>query len=201
MKKVLLSVFLAAFIFTGCSVYQSIVNLTRLKFKLDGVTSISVAGINVLGKNSISDFNFGEIASVTASVIQGTLPVALTLNVAALNPNDGTGGYAQTDATLKSFPYRFVVDGKDFITGNIANPISIPGTGQTTNIGLNFSLDLAQLLAGQGYESLLNTVLMIAGVGKGQTQIALYAQPVVSTIIGDIQYPGEIKIIDTEFTR
>jgi len=188
-------------LFAGCGIVQSFLNLSRLQFKLQGVTSISVAGVQILGKRNISDLNVFEIAQITQSFFQGTLPLTFTLNLAALNPNDGTGGYQRTDAQLTSLPFRLVVDSKELIQGNIANAVSIPGTGEVENIPINLNIDLAKVIKDQGYESLLNLAMQVSGIGSGSSNVQLYARPVVSTTLGNISYPSEIKIVDATFSK
>lgn len=186
---------------TGCSVIQSFVNLSRLQFKLKGVSTISVAGVPITGKKILGDFNVFEIAKVTEAFFKGSLPLTFTLDIAALNPNDGKGGYARTDAQLKSLPFRFVVDSRELLRGNIKNPVTIPGTGEQSMIPVDLSVDLLQVIKDQGYESLLNLALQVSGVGNGSSTVQLYAKPVVSTILGDISYPDEIKIVDATFSK
>lgn len=202
MKKTsLLLIAVMVITFAGCSVIQSFVNLSRLQFKLHGVTSISVAGVPLTGKRTLSDLNVFEIAKVTESFFKGSLPLTFTIDIAALNPNDGKGGYARTDAQLKSLPFRFVVDSRELLKGNIKNPVTIPGTGESSMIPVDLSVDLLQVIKDQGYESLLNLALQVSGVGSGSSNVQLFAKPVVSTVIGDIAYPDEIKIVDATFSK
>ncbi|NWF50990.1 MAG: hypothetical protein HXY49_10665 [Ignavibacteriaceae bacterium] len=201
MKKLLyFVVLLIVFSNLSCSIYQTISNLSRLKFKLANVNSFTVSGIDISGKSSLQDFSPFDILKFTQAVAGGKFPVTFTLNVEAKNPNDGTGGYPRTDATLKSFPWRLLLDDKEMITGNIADAITVPGTGETTMIPLQISVDLLQVFKDKGYESLLNLALSLGGKGGSTTKLALFAKPTVSSPLGDITYPGELKIIDAAFS-
>ena len=80
-------------------------------------------GISISDKDQLSDFNVGEILQLTTSVASGDLPVSFTLNVKASNPNDGSGGYGATDITLKSFPWKLIINDKETISGNIDGSI------------------------------------------------------------------------------
>ncbi|HPI37613.1 MAG TPA: hypothetical protein PK397_06680 [Ignavibacteriaceae bacterium] len=200
MKKVLLIAVAFLLICGGCGVYKTFVNLSRLQFKLSGVSSISVAGVNVQGKNKLQDFSAGEVLTLTSAVSKGSLPLSVTLNVEAKNPNDGSGGYPSTNATIKSFPYRFLVNDKQVVTGNINSAVTVPGTGQTSIIQLNIGFDLYQVVQNGSYNDLLNLALSIGGIGKGNSNVSLYAKPVVSTSIGDISYPQEIRIVEMQFS-
>lgn len=188
-------------VFSSCSVYETFVNVSRLQFRLGLVENFMVNGINITGKKSIKDFTASEIIRISSSVIQGSLPVSFTLNVEAKNPNDGTGGYKRTDASIQSFPWRLLLDDKEILTGNLDSPVAVPGTGEVTVIPISISVDLVKLFREQGYESLLNLALAIGGSDGSSSRLTLYARPGVSTDLGNISYPGELKIIDKSFTN
>ena len=199
--KFLLTVLSFVFIFNSCSVYETIVNLSRLQFKLGEVDGFTVNGINISNKSKLEDFNPADLFMLTSAVTSGKFPVSFTLNVEAKNPNDGTGGYPKTDATLKSFPWHLQIDGKETISGNITNPVSVPGTGEITIIPIEIEMDLIQFFNDKGYDSLLNLVLALGGKNGSSSRLTMFADPTVSTALGDINYPGEIKIVDHSFSN
>ena len=51
------------------------------------------------------------------------------------------------------------------------------------------------------YDQLLNLVFALAGEKNRSSKIILFAQPTVSTLLGEITYPGKLKIISTEFSN
>ena len=189
------------FLLTSCSVYQTMVNLSRLKFKLGDVNNLTLSGINISNKKSISDFNAVELLKLTSVITSGELPVSFTLNVEAKNPNDGSGGYPKTDATLKAFPWKLEIDNVETISGNIGSPVSVPGTGDVTNIPLTMNLDLIEFFGNKGLDNLVNLALALGGQQGSSSKLTLYATPTVSSPLGDIKYPGELKIVDQTFTN
>jgi hypothetical protein len=201
MKKTLFLSALLMFSFTSCSIYETITNLSRLQFKLGDVNGFSVNGIDISNKSKLGDFNPLEIINLSSIVTSGKLPISFTLNVEAKNPNDGTGGYKKTDATLKAFPWRLQIDNKETISGNIASPVAVPGTGEVSLIPIQINFDLMQFIQNQGYESLLNLVLALGGQQGSAARLTMFADPTVSTMLGDINYPGELKIVDHSFTN
>lgn len=202
MKKLLFSLLILTLLSNlSCSVFQTISNIGRLKFKLSNVSDFTLSGISVSNKSKLSDFSAIDLLKLSSSFAQGNFPITFTLNVHAVNPNDGTGGYPSTNATLKSFPWRLVLDNKETISGNIAQPLTVPGTGEQTIIPLQINFDLLNFFRDKGYESLINFALNIGGNGGSASQITLYAKPVVSTVVGNLSYPQEIKIVDFEFTK
>jgi hypothetical protein len=182
-----------------CSVYETFMNIARLKFKLGQTNNFLLCGVQVTNKSKLSDFKAMDLVKISSSFAQGSLPVSFTLNIEAKNPNDGKGGYPKTNASLKSFPWRLLIDDKETISGNISSPVSVPGTGETEIFPLQINMDLVPFFKDKSYESLVNLVLNIGGYGGSSSKITLYAKPSVSTSLGVINYPNELKIISTEF--
>ena len=203
MKKQFLitSILLSVFTLYQCSLYQTITNLSRLQFKVGEVNSFRVNDLDISGKSSLKDFTAADLLNLTSIFTQGKLPVSFVLNVDAKNPNDGTGGYARTDATLKSFKWRLFIDDKETVSGDIASPVTVPGTGEVTKIPLSVNIDLLQFFKDQGFDRIINLALTLGGKNSSTSKITLYATPTVSTPIGNITYPGELKIVDTQFTN
>lgn len=201
MKKLLLLSIAILLTSSSCSVYETVVNLSRLQFKLGNVNSFTVIGINISSKKSLNDFNPVEILNLTQTIATGKLPASFTLNVEAKNPNDGTGGYPKTNATIKEFPWRLEVDDVETIAGNIETPVTVPGTGEIQNIPLTMNIDLIEFFGNKGYENLLNLALTVGGQQGSSSKLALFATPTVTSPIGDIKYPGELKIVEQSFTN
>ncbi len=200
-KIIVASAVLLALTNISCSVLKTIANISRLQFKLGVVSSVEVNGIPVEGKKSINDFSPVELIKLTGAVANGHLPLSFILNVEVKNPNDGTGGYPRTDIGLSSFPWKLYIDDKETISGNINNTVNVPGVGEATNIPLRINIDLFRFFGNQGYKSLINLVFAIAGSRGYSSRLALYAQPTISTMIGNIIYPSEIKIVSQEFSN
>jgi len=200
MKKLSIIILFLAVAGLNCSVYQTITNLSRLQFKLGPTTNISLAGVSLEGKRKIGDLSSLDALKLSASFIRGSLPLTFTLYVDAKNPNDGTGGYPRTNAAITSFPWKLFIDDKETISGNIGNPVDVPGTGEATAIPLNISVDLINFFKDKGYEGIINLAMNISGYGTSPSKLALFAQPTVRTEIGNITYPKELKIISFEYS-
>jgi hypothetical protein len=201
MKKLYVYVFIMLLTVSGCSVYQSLVNLSRLQFKLGNVNGFALNGVSLSGKSRLSDFSSIEILRISQAVANGSLPVSFVLNVQAKNPNDGTGGYPNTKATITDFPWRLLINGNETISGGLKNQVSVPGTGEVSIIPIQMNLDLVKFFQNKGYEDLINLALAIGGNSGSSSNLTLYARPVVSTSIGPIQYPEELRIVNVGFTN
>lgn len=196
------AVLAAALLFTlpSCQALKDLssaaMNISRLTFKLDHVGDFQVAGIGLTGKTSLG---LTDAARAVAAFGRGELPASFTLFVAVRNPNDGTGGSPKTAATLTSLAWNLRIDDTPTIAGDIAEPLSIPGTGQEAMIPLKMNLDLMTFFKDKGYQKIIDLALAIGGASGSTSRITLRAKPTVRTDLGPVTYPGEIDIIDKEF--
>jgi len=189
----------AAIVAAGCAgITDALLNMRRLQFKLDNVNNFQLAGVNLSNKTSISDFSISDALALKRAFSNRSLPAQFIINVAAKNPNDGTSGTRQSDATLSGLDWRLFIDGKETVAGGLASAVSVPGNGQTTTVPLSVNVNLYEFFANEGYDRLLNLALALSGAG-GTSRISLDARPTVNTAIGPIQYPGRITIVDKEF--
>jgi len=182
----------------GCSIFKLMTNISRLKFRLNSVSDFTVNGINISNKSSLRDFNVFDSAQLLNLVAKGSLPISFNLNIEAKNPNDG-GGFPRQDLDIVDFKWRLIIDDVETLSGNIARPISVPGTGETTIFPITVQLDLYKFFKDRGFENIINLALAIGGKNPNLSRIVLKAQPTLQTPIGRIKYPGEIDIIDKEF--
>jgi hypothetical protein len=193
---------LAAFTltFTSCAVLQEIggaaMNLSRCSFKLDHIGDVQFAGIALSGKSKLG---FADGARAIAAFAKGELPTQFTLFVAARNPNDGSGGSTKSAATLTSFAWNLRLDDTPTIAGDIAEPVTIPGTGQDAMVPLRMNLDLYAFFKDKGYEKIIDLALALGGSSGSASRVTLRAKPTIRTDFGSLTYPGEIDIIDKEF--
>lgn len=184
---------------SGCSILKTMENISRLKYKIHSALDYKILGIDVKGKKSIKDFNSIEMLKLSSGLLKGSLPLTFTLNIEAKNPNDGSGGYPRTDLTLESFPYKLFVNEKEIITGNISQPLNVPGVGESTLIKLNIEFDLAKSVKEKNLDDILSLLLNLGGLGGSTSNLKLLVKPVVGTPIGSINYPNEITIVDKTF--
>lgn len=202
MKKFLVPLFILIMLSSiSCSVFQTITNISRLKFKLRNVSNFTLSGIDLSNKSKLSDFTAIDLLKFSSSFAQGNFPASFIINVEAVNPNNGTGGYQRTNATLKSFPWKLLLDNRETISGNISQPIIVPGTGEAAVIPLPIKMDLFSFFKDRGYESIISLALNLGGSRGSASTVTIYAKPVVSTMLGDLSYPQEIRIVDFEFSN
>ena len=203
MKKYFVGVLFLALVLSGiqCSVYQTITNMSRLQFKVGAVSGFQIVGVSVSDKSKLNDFSAIDLLKLTSSFAGGSLPASFVLNVEAKNPNDGKGGYNRTDATLQNFKWRLFLDDKETISGDLDQPVTVPGTGEVTDIPLRINIDLLKFFKDKSYNDLVNLALALGGSKGSSSKITLYATPTVSSPFGNITYPGELKLVDYTFSK
>lgn len=189
---------LFAIFFSTCSVFKQMVNISRLQFRLKGVSDFTINGINISSKSSIKDFNVFDSAQLLNLITKGSFPVSFNLNIEAKNPNDGSG-YPKQDIDIVDFKWRLIIDDVETLSGNIGRPISVPGTGETTIFPIRIDIDLYKFFKDRGFENIVNLALALGGKNSNLQRVVLKAQPTIQTPFGKIKYPGELEIIDREF--
>lgn len=195
----LISLLLLISLLGGCSVLKTLENVSRLKYKIHSAVGYKVLGISIDNKKSIKDFNSLEMLKLSSGILKGSLPLTFSLNIEAKNPNDGSGGYPQTDLTLESFPYKLFINDKEIITGDIDSPVLVPGKGESTLIALNIEFDIAKSFKEKSLDDILSLLLNLGGVGGSTSNIKLLVRPAIGTPIGKINYPNEITVVDKTF--
>ena len=102
-------------------------SLRRLQFKLAGIHSFSLLGIDFTGKSAPADLSPADGLTLLQGFRSQRLPAELTLDILVQNPNDGSGGSTRTVSTLTSLESRLLVNDRSTVYGNIEKPVEIPG--------------------------------------------------------------------------
>jgi len=189
----------------GCKsikgITDALTNLKKLQFKLGDVNGFRLAGIDVSDVTQKSQIRATDILTLTSAVAQRKLPVDFTLNVLARNPNDGSGSATSTPLYLRKLAWTLLIDDRTTINGVVDQRLEIPGTGQTTTIPLTISLDLYKFFSDKGLDDLVNLALAVGGAQGSSARLKLTAKASVETPLGVIDYPGELTIVNTQFTN
>jgi hypothetical protein len=185
---------------TSCGVYNSLVNLSKLKFKLGSVNNFKVGDISVNNKSKLSDFGAIDILKLTSEVVSGKFPVTFTVNVLAKNPNSSSNSSSNlSDISLEAFPWTLYLNGKQTISGNISKPLQVPAIENATVIPLEMKLDLLDFFQDDGLNSLIDLALSLGGKKGSTTKVKIVAEPLLGTPLGNMSYPTPLTILDTSF--
>jgi hypothetical protein len=199
MRKSISAFLLFIFFVSGCGIFRTVENVSRLKYKILNASDYKVAGISIGDKKSIKDFKALEALKITSSIMKGTLPVTFNIFIEAKNPNDGSGGYPRTDLSIQSFPWRLFINDNETVTGNISEPVFVPGKGETTIIPINVEFDIAKNVKEKNIDDIISLALQLGGIQKSTSNLKILVKPVIGTPIGNITYPAEITVVDKNF--
>jgi hypothetical protein len=189
----------------GCKTLKDVTNaltgFQKLQFKLGDVNNFRLNGVDVSKVSQQGQINPLDIARIGAAIAQKSLPVEFTLNVLAKNPNDGSSGTQATPLYLRKMAWTMLIDGRTTINGTVDQRLQIPGSGQTTTIPLTVGLDLYKFFNDKGMNDLVNLALALGGAQGSSSRLKLTARVSVETPLGVIDYPGELTVVNTQFTN
>lgn len=179
----------------SCDVLKQASEMTRLskcEFRLDKISNINLAGINVQNMKNYEDLNFLEIAKLTTAVASNNLPLSFVVDVEGKNPNSG-------NAAMNRFEWIMFVDDVEMTRGVINDRVELPANGGIATLPLSISVNLMELLSGESGDALMNFGFNLAGAGNEPTRILVKAKPTIYIGGTPIEYPGYINI-RTDFT-
>jgi hypothetical protein len=184
---------LAAALLSGCTTLQQLGALRHVDFRLDGVSGVRLAGVDLAAVDSYSDLSLRQVASVVQAVSRNSLPLELRLDVTGENPADNP-----TDARLLELDWTLLLDDRETVSGVVSQPVVLP-PGSRRPIPVAVSLDLMTYFDG-GARELVDLALAIGGRGE-PVEVALRALPTIDTALGPIRYPEPITIARVDVGR
>jgi len=184
----LLIVCIAGFLLVSCASLQNAMKLSEIQFSFDRVSSVRVAGIDLMSVRSVNDINPFNVARATLAVSRGTLPLDLTVQVRTENPVVNS-----IAATLVSMEWTLMLDGRETISGVMNDQVTLPA-GKPQTIPLTLRLNMVEFFNEKNALDMLDLALAVAGEGgRVPKGVALKIRPTIETPLGQIRY-GEIMI-------
>ncbi len=178
---------------------STLASLQKMQFKLNGITSMRLAGVDVSRIASPSSLSIADGLALTQAFARKSLPASFVLGVDAKNPNTGSATSKSIPLTLNDLQWRLLIDDKPTINGGLERPVDVPGSGKTTQIPLSMNLDLYSFFADKGYDGLVNLALALGGQQGSAARVKLDAMPSVGTPLGTLTYPNRITIVNSEY--
>ncbi|MBE0661772.1 MAG: LEA type 2 family protein [Bacteroidales bacterium] len=189
MKKILLAIFSLILILPSCDILQQVGEmqmLSKCEFRINTVTDIHLAGVNVSNKQDISDVNTMDVLMLTNGVLSNNLPLNLKLNLQVKNPNDQT-------ASLNRIDWVLFIDDLQMIEGTINERFSV-GPNATSMLPVQIGFNLAEALSDERADTIIDFALGLAeGSGK-TTRVMIKLKPSVMVGQRSIMYPGWIEV-------
>ncbi|MBK7211985.1 MAG: hypothetical protein IPH88_01540 [Bacteroidales bacterium] len=179
----------------SCDVVQQaakMATLAKCEFRLQSVSQLTLAGINVQSIHKLSDLSLLDAGKLSVALASGQFPLDFTLNVEAKNPNSATAGLTKMDWIL-------YIDGIEMTKGIVDQQVTIPANNGITVIPMKMTVDLKQALSGKSADAILNFGMNLAGIGNKPTRFTMKLQPTINVASFPITYPGYITV-GTEFS-
>lgn len=186
---IIIATAVVALITAGCATLQQKIDLSEVKFTLDHVSDVHVAGIDISDIESIEDLNMFQLARATLAVSRERLPLDLTLHLKSENPLTN-----QVAARLVRMEWTLILDGRETISGTMERAVSIPAGG-SQQIPLRISLNMFEFFNEKSAIDLLDLALAFAGEGGGVPHgLALKILPTIDTPFGPIRYTTPLVV-------
>lgn len=175
----------------ACTALQQVAALRDVKFALDSVAQVRLAGVDISNVRSYSDIGALDILRLTRAVSSRELPLDMVVNVAAENPESNS-----VTANMVQFDWTLLLDDRDTISGAFNEEVALrPGVPST--IGIPISLNLVEFFD-RSLPDLINLALALGGQEGASSRVALRATPTINTPIGPIRYPNPIDVVSRD---
>ncbi|MFM8456810.1 MAG: hypothetical protein ACKOAK_08585, partial [Ignavibacteria bacterium] len=166
-------------IFQGCSLVKDLTSMRNVQFRIGSISSVNIGGVSVLNKRKVTDFSVSETMSLAGKVAQQSLPLSLTVNLEARNPNEAGENAISNNAiaTLQSLEWRLLIDDVPTIEGVVKGPISLPAGGSTISIPIATEVELFSFFGERGYAGMAKLAFALANPGESTVSVKLDAKP------------------------
>ncbi len=178
--------------FSSCDVLDQmsqVQQLSQCKFDINGVDQVHLAGIELQSNMSRKDLNAAQIMQLTAALFQNELPLDFDVMLKIDNPNNKPAAMTRMD-------YELFIDGKQLLTGQMMESVSIAAGGQKI-VAMPVQLDLLKALSGETKDAVVNLGFKLTGDASQPSQIMLKVKPYINVGGRAIAYPGFLNISHT----
>jgi len=168
---------------SACASLQQTINLSSVKFTFDHVSSVRVAGIDLMHVGSVEELNVFQVARATLALAREELPLDMTVHLKTENPVVN-----RIAATLVSMDWTLMLDGRETISGTLNERITL-AAGETQTIPLRLRLNMFRFFNEKNALDMLDLALAFAGSdGSVPEGVALRIRPAVDTPLGMMRY-------------
>ncbi len=174
-----------------CQTIREIANLRNVRFNIDRVADVRLAGVDVQRLKSYENLSITDIARLGRALARKEFPLDFQLHLTAENPPENS-----VQARLVKLDWTLLIDDTETISGVFDDNIVLQ-PGQPTDVPIPISLNLVDFFQ-HGVRDLVELALAVAGQGGEPKRIKLQAIPTIDTAIGPIRYPGPITIISRQ---
>jgi len=191
--KILMKNIIALFViltFTSCGILQQVTEMKTFgecEFEISRIENVFLAGVDIQGKNDVSDLDILDGAKIISAFAKGELPLMLDLYLTVKNSNN-------TTASMNKLEWVLYIDDIEMLQGVSTESIQVPANNGVAELPLHMNMDLLKVLSSESRKVVLNFGFNLAGKGTQKSRIMIKAKPTI--LIGNsyINYPGYITI-------
>ncbi|NTW31730.1 MAG: hypothetical protein HGB12_03745 [Bacteroidetes bacterium] len=187
MKKIFIIIVVVSL--ASCGILNKMQNFAKCDFKLKSLESIKLAEVNIQNISSFDKLNFLDVALIVAAYANKTLPLSLTANISATNPNASPAAMTKMDWILN-------IDNIQIVSGILNKRVDVPANGGTANFPIEIKTDLMKVLSGKSKESIQNFAFgLINTNNKASSRVALKIKPYITVAGINLSYPDYFTIV------
>jgi len=179
----------ATLFLSSCATMLPMKDLSKVKFSLDRVSAVQVAGIDLMNIDTLDELNMFQVARATMAVSRESLPLDLTLHLKSENPLAN-----QVAASLTRMDWTLILDGRETVSGTLEKNIAL-AAGEAEDIPLHLSLNMFKFFNDKNAMDMIELALAFASEdGQLPQGVALKIRPTIDTVFGPITYGKSILI-------
>ncbi|MBN8587483.1 MAG: hypothetical protein J0L94_04085 [Rhodothermia bacterium] len=178
----------------GCQNLQQLSSLKLMKFDLDRVSNVRLAGIDVLNLKSVRDLGALDLLRVTQAIGKRDVPLTFSLHVAAEAPQN-----LPVAAKLSTMEWTLFLQNKEAISGLLNQSISLPA-GQRVDIPIEIKLNAVDFMEGNA-QNVVELVKNLIGTGENPVNLRLSARPTLQTPLGPFRFPNTIDVVSKTYGK
>jgi LEA14-like dessication related protein len=168
--KIVIVLFIIGTAFMSCDVLSGMVSFVNCKYEFAGFSNPSVAGIDLSNIANVNNLNAVSLVKLTTGILSGSLPLNITVNINATNPNSAAAQIAGLD-------WGIDLNSTNVLSGTLNHAVSIPGNGGKTTIPLTIQTDLLHLFKGESKDNILSFINHLLNAGEGSSNVAIRIRP------------------------
>jgi LEA14-like dessication related protein len=172
--KIAIVLFITGTAFMSCDVLSGIASFVNCKYEFAGFSNPSVAGIDLSNIANVNDLSAVSLLKLTSGILSGSLPLNITVNVNATNPNSAKAQIAGLDWEIH---LNSRGNWTNILSGTLNHAVSIPGNGGQTVIPIIIQTDLLHLFKNESKDNILGFVNNLLNAGDASSNVKIRIRP------------------------
>lgn len=170
----------------GCAWLQEVGAVRNVGFSLHQVSDVRLVGVDLRRIQRFEDLGIRDVARLSTAFGEGELPLSLTIQVRADNPDDNPR------ARLTALRWDLLLRDRETVSGAVDEEVVVePGT--TEDVALRAEVDLREFFEGS-LRDLAEVALALTRDDLTADHLQLRVHPEVQTPLGPVRYPEPLVL-------